>query len=466
MRLYCHLLGLGLSQCLTKIRRLRPQNYSTTLQCNKVKGCDPVLVQKIFLVVKFPIDGFRDNVFSPEKLESFIVGCEESKDTCKSCGLVFKTPTGVTEHKCSFLHQNDIVEPMEFTKQVSSDADKIVQALVSHVADAGRLCGQAKLPTPPRPALTCADYVNKELPGGEIRSVTGDGGCMPRCVSLLTWGTEEHWKLIAMALNKKTIELFDSMKDYLIFPLKRKVGGSQEEMVFKDKDEYIKFLMCEESLVMWREGPDLNVLAHLLRVRVRVDVLISKDNKLDGGCPMVYGEQYEDRARMVLMFSTEENHYLAVKSWQKNEGREALARLGHLRVGVKSSAGSASRIHEKTVAQLLLSYDLVRVLLETMPSVMNQNANLTNGDSETVPHCAAQYGHLMCVKQLLDSGTEPNIKNIRKETALDQYGRQATVNLLLETHSEIVGKDTAYGIWGDALHSHTSALLSKQEWSL
>ena len=87
----------------------------TTLQCTKVKGCDPVLVQKIFLVVKFLIDGFLDNVFSPEKLESFIVGCEESKDTCKSCGLVFKTPTGVTEHKCSFLHQNDIVEQMEFT---------------------------------------------------------------------------------------------------------------------------------------------------------------------------------------------------------------------------------------------------------------------------------------------------------------------------------------------------------------
>ena len=284
----------------------------TTLQCNKVKGCDPVLVQKIFLVIKFLIDGFLDNVFSPEKLESFIVGFEESKDTCKSCGLVFKTPTGVTEHKCSFLHQNDIVEPMEFNKQVSSDADKIVQALVDHVT--GRLSGQATLPTPPRPALTCADYVQKELPGGEIKSVTGDGGCMPRCVSLIAWGTEEHWKLVARALNKKTIELFDSMKDFLIFPIKRKVGGKEEEMVFKDKDEYIKFLMSEESLVMWREGPDLNVLAHLLMARV--DVLVSKENKLDGGCPMVYGEQYEDRARLVLVLNTEEKHYLAVVDTQ------------------------------------------------------------------------------------------------------------------------------------------------------
>ena len=55
--------------------------------------------------------------------------------------------------------------------------------------------------------------------------------------------------------------------------------------------------------------------------------------------------------------------------------------------------------------------------------------NLTNGDKETALHCAAQYGHLECVKQLLDAGAEPNIKNIREETALDhaaQYGRQVT----------------------------------------
>ena len=35
--------------------------------------------------------------------------------------------------------------------------------------------------------------------------------------------------------------------------------------------------------------------------------------------------------------------------------------------------------------------------------------------------------HGECVQQLLDAGAEPNIKNIREETALDhaaQYGRQ------------------------------------------
>ena len=74
-----------------------------------------------------------------------------------------------------------------------------------------------------------------------------------------------------------------------------------------------------------------------------------------------------------------------------------------------------------------IQFSISRVLLETGPSV--PNVNLTNGDKETALHCAAQYGHLECVKQLLDAGAEPNIKNIREETALDhaaQYGRQVT----------------------------------------
>ena len=115
-------------------------------------------------------------------------------------------------------------------------------------------------------------------------------------------------------MNRKAVELFDSMKEFLIFPLKRKVGGKEGDVEFKDKDEYIKFLMSDDSLVMWREGPDLAVVAHLLRSRV--DVLISKDNKLDGGCPMVYGEEFEDRGRIVLVLSEEEKHYYAVVDTQ------------------------------------------------------------------------------------------------------------------------------------------------------
>ena len=72
----------------------------------------------------------------------------------------------------------------------------------------------------------------------------------------------------------------------------------------------MQFLTTNEALLMWREGPDLAVVAHLLRSRV--DVLISKDGKLDGGCPMVYGEQFEDRGKIVFQLSTEEQHYWAV----------------------------------------------------------------------------------------------------------------------------------------------------------
>ena len=154
------------------------------------------------------------------------------------------------------------------------------------------------------------DYVKKELPHGEIKSVLGDGACLPRAISLTCFGTEDHWKIIARALNKKMIELFESMKDFIIFPLRRKVGGKNEEIEFQNKEEFLKFLSTEESLVMWREGPDLALVAHLLGFRV--DVLISKENKLDGGCPMVYGEQFEDSGRIVVMLSTEEGHYYAV----------------------------------------------------------------------------------------------------------------------------------------------------------
>ena len=227
------------------------------LQGTKVKGCDPVLAKRTIFAVKFLIDGLLDNVFGPEKIESFTVGFDEQKDKCNSCGQVFRTVTGLTEHKCSFLIKDDAFEPMEFTNQISNDANKVVQALVGHVQDTGLLKGQPTLPAPPRLVLSCADYVRRELPGGEIRSVMADGACLPRAISFICFGTEQHWKILAKAINKKTIELFESLKEYLSFPLVRKVSGKEGETEFKNKDEYFKFLMSDDSLFMRREGPDL-----------------------------------------------------------------------------------------------------------------------------------------------------------------------------------------------------------------
>ena len=66
------------------------------------------------------------------------------------------------------------------------------------------------------------------------------------------------------------------------------------------------------------------------------------------------------------------------------------------------------------------SKTLIVRLLSLGPSV--PNVNLTNADKETALHCAAQFGHLESVKLLLDAGADPNIKNIREETALDHAG--------------------------------------------
>ena len=292
----------------------------TTLHCTKVRGCDPVLVKSIFLVVKYLVDGTLDNIFSPEKINSFTLGCDEAKDTCESCRVVFGTAVGLKDHQCSFLHKNDVVEPMDFNKQISNDARSVVQALVGHVIDNGLLNanGQATHPAPPRADITCEEHIKKKLPGGEIRSVKGDGACLSKAISVVCFGSEVHWMIVAKAINKMAIEQFENMKDFLSFPIKRKVSGRKDELEFQNKEEFVKFLMSDESLLMWREGPDLAVVAHLFRLRV--DVLVSKDKKLDGGCPIIYGEEFEDRGRIVLLLSTKENHYNAVllKNPRKN----------------------------------------------------------------------------------------------------------------------------------------------------
>ena len=59
-----------------------------------------------------------------------------------------------------------------------------------------------------------------------------------------------------------------------------------------------------------------------------MDVLILKDGKLDGGCPMVYGEQFEDRGKIVLQLSTEEQHYRAIVDTQNpHKNLQLLERL-------------------------------------------------------------------------------------------------------------------------------------------
>ena len=129
---------------------------------------------------------------------------------------------------------------------------------------------------------------------------------------------------------------------------------------------------------MWREGPDLAVVAHLLRSRV--DVLISKDGKLDGGCPMVYGEEFEDRGRIVLILGTEEKHYRAVVDTQNPH--ENLKLLEVLKTYVKQvtndSDGSwkAFTKDSKDKDEKNASKDDIRMVNSRIDAVMKLFTNL------------------------------------------------------------------------------------------
>ena len=119
---------------------------------------------------------------------------------------------------------------------------------------------------------------------------------------------------------------------------------------------------------MWREGPDLAVVAHLLRSRV--DVLISKGGLLDGGCPMVYGEQYEDRGKIVLLLSTEENHYRAVVDTQNPH--KNLQLLESLKTFVNESVVSNDNVDDGKNA----SKNDIRMVNSRMDAVMKMLNNL------------------------------------------------------------------------------------------
>nr|CAB3221815.1 ankyrin repeat and SAM domain-containing protein 1A-like [Phallusia mammillata] len=85
--------------------------------------------------------------------------------------------------------------------------------------------------------------------------------------------------------------------------------------------------------------------------------------------------------------------------------------------------------------------DIVRYLLTHGPSVARINEQ--NGDKETALHCAAQHGHTITVKILLQNAADPLVRNIRDESPLDlasQYGRMDVVRLLLQFQPSLLSR--------------------------
>merc|ERR1712136_636795 len=62
-------------------------------------------------------------------------------------------------------------------------------------------------------------------------------------------------------------------------------------------------------------------------------------------------------------------------------------------------------------------HHIVHSLLTYGPSVAK--VNVQNHDEESPLHCASQHGHDEAVKILLRNGSDPTIRNLRKESALD-----------------------------------------------
>ncbi|XP_034394096.1 ankyrin repeat and SAM domain-containing protein 1A-like isoform X8 [Cyclopterus lumpus] len=73
-----------------------------------------------------------------------------------------------------------------------------------------------------------------------------------------------------------------------------------------------------------------------------------------------------------------------------------------------------------------------------------QNRRMNN-DNETPLHCAAQYGHTLVVRLLLEELTDPTMRNNKFETPLDLaalYGRLEVVKLLLSAHPNLLSCNT------------------------
>ena len=126
--------------------------------------------------------------------------------------------------------------------------------------------------------------------------------------------TENEWRLISRAMNKKMMESFYSQESEgtVFYPFDRKVSGVGTKK-FNNRQEYLEFLDTEESLFTWREGPDFAAISDLLKVKIVI--LVGDGIYLDGGKPQEIGDQYASDGSdnvIVLLLKKDSEHYFAV----------------------------------------------------------------------------------------------------------------------------------------------------------
>ena len=94
----------------------------------------------------------------------------------------------------------------------------------------------------------------------------------------------------------------------MIFPFKTVVKG--REIVFNNEDEYLDFLRHDDSLFLWRDNHDLNVLSDLLNTKI--SVVTVKTAIVTAAYEIIprSGSYDKNNQEIVLLFTG--NHYKAI----------------------------------------------------------------------------------------------------------------------------------------------------------
>ena len=326
----------------------RGGKLKTTLQVQSRQGAESCHIKTMLQAIKFLMDGTLENGFTKSMLDSFILKSgPQPKDECPECGYCYKTPVGEKLHKCDLIkmgcpecptcdeiltsqenlkihikkvHPNQDssagFEPMQLSQDSQDNADQVLSLLLDKVIDSRAMIthtvsGKDTAPAPPKSDISVTKWRAKYLPGSVIKSVSGRGACLLEALSYILWQTTGHYKTIGKAINKYILENYEKLEasNEIFYPLTRICKKiSDTELIFRNREEFQSFLKSEDSIYAWREGTDLEILSTLFEIQI--NVLVSKNGKLDGGRPIVIGETYTKTA--VVLHNVEEGHYSAV----------------------------------------------------------------------------------------------------------------------------------------------------------